>query len=310
MASRPSPSPSPSSVATASLPSWKKQLKPNFDVAVSYTAELIKDGVILDKLLAEDVLTSSQYETMRSFSPKKAARSLLLALKIGTKFDTFLAILPEVEGAKELHSKLTESQACSRSDSDSDPDSESDSDSDSDHNEGESQTILTVSVLKKYKSVYKRHRHSFRSTIKKAFFRVYRKRVKLEETYTKKLYRSDSAHSGIAITDTVVFRIVFPSLRNRQEFEPHRERIVRDLAGVMNIPENQIEIFASNGSCILSITVPGNGFICFVAALDAPSNLDFLCTVDDKVIVNIDELFESFPSEMLHDTEGEDEAYK
>ena len=104
----------------------------------------------------------------------------------------------------------------------------------------------------------------------------------MDETYPKKLYRSDS---DIAITDTVVFRIVFPNLRNRRVFEPHRQSTVREVAGVMRIPEDQVEIFVSDGSCILLITVPGNGFICFVAALELSSNLSFLCGVDDKFIV-------------------------
>ena len=278
----------------ASLRLWEKQLKPKFCVAVAYTAELIKDRVILDKLFEEDVLSSSQYEAMRSSPPQDAARTLLLALKIGTKFDTFLALLPKVEGAKELHNELTKDlEQASRRDSDSD------SDSDSDHDGAEGRTILTVSVLKKYKRVYKRHRHSFRSLIKKAFLKVYHKRAKVDETYPKKLYRSDAAPSGIAIGEMVVFRIVFPNLRNRQVFEPHRQRIVRELSAVMRIPEDQVEIVVSDGSCILSVTVPGDGFICFVAALDAQSNIDFLCTVDDNVIIRIDGphgLFEIFHS--------------
>ena len=274
---------------------WEKRLRPKFPVAVSHTAEMIEDGTILDILFAKNVLTSCQHEKLRSSSSKEAARSLLLNLKIGTKFDAFLAILPEVEGAKELHRELTEGQASSRSDSDSDSDQDV-------------QTILTVSVLKKYEHVYKRHRHSFRSAIKKAFPEVRHKRVRVDETYPKKVCKSDSAHSDFAITETVVFKIVFPNIRNRQVLEPHCQRIVRELAGVMDIREDQVEIFVSDRSCILSITVtvPGNGFICFMAALDAPSNLDFLCTVDDKVIVRIDGLIEIFLGHLYDSTQEVD----
>ena len=271
---------------------WEKRLRPKFHVAVSHTAEMIEDGTILDILFAKNVLTFCQYEKLRSSSSKEAARSLLIGLKIGTKFDAFLAILPEVEGAKELHRELTEGQASSRSESDSDSDSDSDQDV---------QTILTVSVLKKYEHVYKKHRHSFRSAIKKAFSEVRHKRVRVDETYPKKVCKSDS---DFAITKTVVFKIVFPNIRNRQVFEPHCQRIIRELARVMDIREDQVEIFVSDGSYILSITVtvPGRGFICFMAALDAPSNLDFLCTVDDKVIVMIDGLIEIFLGHLYDST--------
>ena len=95
-------------------------MRPKFDIAVSHTAKLIEDGTILDILLAKNVLSSCQYEKRRSSIPQEAARALLLDLKIGTKFDTFLAILPDVEGAEELLSELTEGLAPSRSDSDSD----------------------------------------------------------------------------------------------------------------------------------------------------------------------------------------------
>ena len=179
---------------------------------------------------------------------------------------------------------------------------ETNSDSDSD-----AKTIITVQVLRKYKKVYKKHKAGVRSTIKRVFQKVFNKKgVKVDETYPKKLYRSSApTNFRLSVTDTVAFKIIFPKLRHHQRFEPHRQRIVRDLSGTIGVPEDQVEICVSAGSCVLSVKIPGDGFICFLAALGVPGRLDFLYTVDAEVIVKIEELFE-ITLEKLHDRQDED----
>ena len=277
---------------------WEKLLLPRFCEAVFHTAELMEDATILDILLAKRVLSSRRYEKLRSelrsSGPNEATRSLLLSLQVGNKFDTFLRVLPEIEGGNELHRVLTTSEAPLGSDSETDTETDSDSD--------QGRTILRVSVLKKYENVYKRHKCSFQSTMKRVFLKVYEKRVKVDETYLKTLLRIRSSPSHVAITKRVAFRIIFPKLSSGQVFEPHRECVTRELAEVMDISEDQVEIVVLDGSCILSIATPGNGFICFMAALDIPGRLRFLYTVDDDVIVAVDGLFE-VRLKMLHDAQ-------
>ncbi|XP_065839813.1 uncharacterized protein [Oscarella lobularis] len=93
-------------------PKWIECLDPLMPEVVTFLPAMIREGVLLDKLLSKRLLTAGQYEeffTAQSISQENLARKLVFILRKrpSPSFNLFMSVLEEVDGGKDLLSCFT-----------------------------------------------------------------------------------------------------------------------------------------------------------------------------------------------------------
>ena len=134
---------------------------------------------------------------------------------------------------------------------------------------------------------YLRHRYEVEAALKKYLNEAIPKTVKVSELYPREI-------RGLKIGKVIKMRFMFPNI-DRQRFLQQEEVFVDYVTSIMNIKRDDIELVVKDGSCIVTVNVPGAAFINLMKHLGYCGILSVVLKIDAAASVS----FGTFPFALI-----------
>ena len=260
---------------------WTTRFRPVMRQAISLLANLLGGG-LLDELFAKQLIEDHHYyellDARNRESESDRARRLhrFLSGKREPSFTVFCDVLLKVGGAagQDLHECLngtpshqldqTKPSSCS-----------------GDTSSDDEETVF-VDVAEELKDLYERHRDRFETALKNYLRDVIPKRVTIVESFPPIMRELQNT---VEVAKLVKISILFPNL-DRQRFKQEEKRFVEYITRIMNIPKSDLELCVKDGSCIITMTVPGEAFINIMCHLGDCGILSVVCEMDAGALIS------------------------
>ena len=301
---------------------WSTRFRPVMGKAITLLANVLS-GSLLDELFAEKCVEEHHYDqlvdALERESKAETARKLYRILRCKPKpsFATFCDVLLKINGGAgcdlymclndphfqksalrkaSFRTKLPSSRKrggrCSKSLRQgirrrSTTVTVLDRDDVSPSDETVSDETVFVDVTKELKDWYLLHQDSFVEALKGYLQEALLKRVRIKHQFPPTVIKRNNE---LKVAEKVKISIMLPNI-DRRRFEQEEKDFIQYIARIMKIRKCDIELCVEDGSCMVTITVPGGAFINLMHHLGDCGILSVLHKIDAGVLIS----FGTFP---------------
>ena len=145
------------------------------------------------------------------------------------------------------------------------------------------EVTVFVDVTKELEKRYELHEDSFVTALKDYLRKAIPQRVRIVKHFPPTVRERNALRLEVA--KFVQISILFPNI-DRERFKQEEKDFVRYITRIMKIPESELELCIEDGSCIVTMTVPGHGFINMMRHLGDCGMLSVLFKIDAQALIS------------------------
>ena len=146
-----------------------------------------------------------------------------------------------------------------------------------------------VDVAEDLKELYEGRCDRFRTALRNYLREALPRRVRIVESFPPADTLTELQNT-LKVAEKVKISILFPNI-DRKRFKQKENDFVTYIARLMKVRKCDIELYVEDGSCIITMTVPGGGFINLMDHLGDCGILSVLYKIDAGALIS----FETFP---------------